>query len=112
MGFVRWIYGILRGGILGKLRFFNLAAIFEHVMYECAYIFSEYTCFARNFYGKAASSAILQVVGVESNTTRSFVHDTRSSSVTTEKCVPICFSTGIIGNSLPTVFVQKQRSQK
>lgn len=88
---------------------------------------SEYTCFARNFYGKVASSAILQVVSVEGSTSRSLMPDTRpgANAPLGEKCVPVCFSTGIIGKLervLQTIVcnmylnhyvsAQRQRSQK
>lgn len=70
---------------------------------------SEYTCFARNFYGKAASSAILQVVGLNDQSsacsppTKSVVLTgddglVKVATVPADKCVPACFTTPIIGN--------------
>jgi hypothetical protein len=50
----------------------------------------EYTCFARNFYGKAASSAVLKVVGGHSKVTYDMQHELNQTH-------PVTFITDVMG---------------
>ncbi|CAL8070096.1 unnamed protein product [Orchesella dallaii] len=62
----------------------------------------EYTCFARNFYGKAASSAILKVESISEHR-KTLLPELTHGSVSYDKCIPVNFTTGIMETNFPEV---------